>query len=87
MAPGPYGFLPFMREKNRISQNGLTVLQAGDEVAAVSEGGSTKAPKNPDPGGEITALSFKNKRNRRTPQKGDRRFFMPQKRGYRLWSA
>ena len=32
-----------MREKNRISQNGLTVWQAGDEVAAVSEGGSTKA--------------------------------------------
>ena len=34
-----------MREKNRISQNGLTVWQAGDELAAVSEGGSTKAPK------------------------------------------
>ena len=45
MAPGPYGFLPLMKEKNRISQNGLTVRQAGDEVAAVSEGGSTKAPK------------------------------------------
>lgn len=32
-----------MREKNRISQNGLTVWQAGGELAAVSEGGSTKA--------------------------------------------
>ena len=34
-----------MREKNRISQNGLTVWQSGDELAAVSEGGRTKAPK------------------------------------------
>ena len=44
MAPGPYGFLPRrIRGKNRLPQSGMSVWQAGDELTAVSEGGSTKA--------------------------------------------